>query len=128
MDKFSAYNPDMGRPLEQKRHAQGARLAELRKLAGLSQGALAELIGEPQSSIARWELSAKPPPSDALPKLAKVLGVAIEDILNVAVPAKKRGPAGKAEILFQQVSKLPRRQQEQVLQMVSLFLEAQRGI
>ena len=48
---------------------------QLRQAAGLSQAELARLVGESQQNVAYWELSDKPPRSDAIPKLAKVLGL-----------------------------------------------------
>jgi transcriptional regulator with XRE-family HTH domain len=118
---------DMGRKLTRPRPSQGAKLSRLRQEAGLSQYDLAHLIGVTQSSVAFWELSDKPPRSDVLPKLAKALGVRIEDILNGAVSLKgKRGPKGKLRKLFDEVSNLPRRQKEQVIEFVSAFVEKQR--
>ncbi len=74
----------MGRPIAKPRPAQGARLAALRKAAGLSQAELAKALGVPQSSIGFWETASKPPRSDILPKLAKALGVRVEDLLGSA--------------------------------------------
>ena len=72
----------MGRKLTKSRPKQGARLAELRKAAGLSQYDLARKVGVPQPNIAFWELSAKPPRSDVLPKLARALGVTLDDLIE----------------------------------------------
>jgi transcriptional regulator with XRE-family HTH domain len=65
---------DMPRSLTKPRPPQGAHLAALRQAAGLSQSALATRVGESQQNIAFWEQSDKPPRSDVLPRLARVLG------------------------------------------------------
>jgi transcriptional regulator with XRE-family HTH domain len=100
------------------------RLAELRRAANLSQAALARLIGESQQNVAFREQSDKPPRSDVLPKLARVLGVSVEQILDVKTSIERRnGPVGKVRKLFEEVSELPRRQQEKVAEFVSALVE-----
>src|SRR5690349_14870739 len=105
----------MARKLKKPRPAQAARLVALRKAAGLSQAELARLVDEPQANVAYWERTEKPPRSDVLPKLADVLGVRIEELLDVQAPPTRRAPAGQVRRLFEEVQKLPRRQQQKVL-------------
>ncbi len=112
----------MGRKLTRNRPKQGERLREFRIAAGLSQYELARLIDEPQPNIAFWELNEKPPRSDVLPKMAEALGVRVEDILGINGTPRRGGPAGKVRKLFDQVSKLPRRQQDKVVEFVSAFV------
>jgi len=118
----------MGRPLTKPRHKQGARLAALRQAAGLSQAELARAVGETQQNIAFWELSAKPPRSDVLPKLAKVLGVRIEVLLGEAEPrtARRPGPVSKAQRVLDQISTLPKSKQDLVVQFVETLVEQHR--
>jgi transcriptional regulator with XRE-family HTH domain len=106
------------------RPRQGARVAELRRAAGLTQVELAHLIGEPQQNIAYWEQSDKPPRSDVLQRLAKALGVSVEDILDIdALPPRQYGPMGKVRRVFDEVSKLPRRQQDKIVEFVSALVD-----
>lgn len=106
------------------------RLAELRKDAGLSEYELARYVGVPQANIVFWERSEKPPRSEVLPKMAQVLGVTVEDLLMVGddKPLKKKAaksngrPAGKVREVFDRVSKLPRRQQEHIVNWISAYL------
>lgn len=119
----------MPRQSTKARPPQGRRLAELRKAAGLSQYELARYVGVPQPNIAFWEQSEKPPRSDVLPKMAEALGVTVEDLLIVDSPsAKARAgknngrPAGKVREVFDRVSKLPRRQQEHIVNWVSAYV------
>jgi transcriptional regulator with XRE-family HTH domain len=125
--KIAAYNRSMAKPRKElERPAQGRRLMELRKAAGLSQYELAEMIGESQPNIAYWELSDKPPRSDVLHKLADALGVSIPELLSVnvrtAAVSNSNRPAGKLRQLFNDVSRLPRRQQEHIVRWVSAFV------
>jgi len=119
----------MPRKSTKARPPQGVRLAELRKAAGLSQYELARYVGVPQPNIAFWEQSEKPPRSEVLPKMAEALGVNVEDLLIVDSPsakaraAKGNGrPAGKVREVFDRVSKLPRRQQEHIVNWVSAYV------
>jgi len=108
-----------------KRPRQGARLAALRRSAGLTQTELAQLIGESQQNIAFWEGSEKPPRSDVLSKLARVLGVKIEHILEGGdlLRTRNAGPVGKVQKVFEEVSTLPRKQQERIAETVSALVE-----
>ena len=120
------YHRPMARRLSKPRPPQGARLAELRKAAGLTQTELAQLLGEPQPNIAFWEQSKKPPRSDVLPKMAKILGASVEQLLgaDIAGDSKRRsGPVGKAQRVFERVSQLPRRQQDKIVQIVEALVD-----
>lgn len=109
------------------RSAYGKHLAELRKAAGLTQVELAGILGVPQSNIAFWEQSEKPPRSDVLSAMAQAFGVRLEELLKVeaekrTAAKKKNGPTGRVQEVFDRVSKLPRRQQEKVVEFVSAFV------
>jgi transcriptional regulator with XRE-family HTH domain len=118
------YTASVPRKLQKPRPAQGARLAALRQQVGLSQTELARLVGEPQQNIALWEQSDKPPRADAIPKIAQALGVHIEDLFAAKAPAPRRsGPAGKVRKLFEEVAKLPRRQQDKIVEFLSPIVE-----
>ncbi|MBX9701538.1 MAG: XRE family transcriptional regulator [Acetobacteraceae bacterium] len=54
---------------------QGTRLAEARDSRGLTQVALADLIGRTSPSISRWEAGDQSPEPEALSKLAQALAV-----------------------------------------------------
>jgi transcriptional regulator with XRE-family HTH domain len=112
------------RKLAKPRPAQGARLVALRKAAALSQAELARLIGEPQQNVALWEQSDKPPRSDAIPKLARALGVHVEALFtDKAAPPRPSGPVGRVRKLFDEVAKLPRRQQDKIVEFLAPIVE-----
>lgn len=118
------YTPAVPRKLQKPRPAQGARLVALRKAAALSQAELARLIGEPQQNVALWEQSDKPPRSDAIPKLARALEVRVEDLFADRSPLPRRsGPVGKVRKLFDEVAKLPRRQQDRIVEFLAPIVE-----
>ena len=120
----------MPRKSTKTRPQQGMRLAELRKDAGLSQYELARYVGVPQANIAFWERSEKPPRSEVLPRMADALGVSVEELLIVGdeKPVRRKAtksngrPAGKVREVFDRVSKLPRRQQEHIVNWVSAYV------
>lgn len=113
----------MGRPAQQQRPAYGRHLTELREAAGLTQQQLAGKLGVQQSNITFWERWDKPPRGEVLPKLADALGVSVDELLGVTPPKPKRQVAkGRLQLVFEAASKLPRRQQEKVLDILEPFV------
>jgi transcriptional regulator with XRE-family HTH domain len=132
-DPYNGLVPRKAKKPRGPRPAQGARLLAFRKAAGLTQVELAELTGETQVNISFWERTDKPPRSDALPKLAKVLGVGVEDLLGIQptppTPASLGnfpGPVGQVQRTFEEVRRLPRRQQQRVVEIVTALIEQYR--
>jgi transcriptional regulator with XRE-family HTH domain len=101
----------------------GQRIATLRQAKGLTQTQLAEKIGVTQQDIAFWERKAPAPRGDVLPKLAVVLEVSVDELLGVVPPKPRReGPAGRVQQVFATVSKLPRRQQQKIVEVVEAMV------
>jgi len=100
----------------------GRHLADLRQAAGLSQYQLAAKLGVAQTNISFWERWDKPPRGEVLPKLAQILGVSTDELLNFRPARSGSGPKGKARQLFDAVSKLPRRQQEKIFAILEPFV------
>lgn len=98
-----------------------SRLRELREAAGLSMRELARMVDEDHSNIRYWETSGKPPSSDVLAPMAKALGVTVEDLLGVPKP-QRTAPGGKVRHVFEQVQRLPRRQQTKIVEVVQALL------
>lgn len=131
LPRSAPYNPGVpkGPKKRSPRPAHGARLLALRKAAGLSQTQLADLVGETQGNISFWERTDKPPRSDILPKLARVLGVSVETLLGVndevpKAPPLASGPGrtGELQRAFEEARTLPRRQQQKVVEFVIAFV------
>lgn len=99
-----------------------SRLRELREAAGLSIRELARRIGEDHSNVRYWETTGKPPRSDVLLLIAEALGVTVEELLGASRPQRAVLPGGKLGEAFVAVSKLPRRQQQKVVEMAQGFV------
>ena len=127
-DGTRPYTRAMPGKLGRTRPKQGSRLAALRRSAGLTQTELAQLVGETQQNIAYWEQSERPPRSDVLPKLARILGVQIEHLLDgTDLPKTRRaGPVGRVQKIAGTVASLPRKQQERIVETVSALVEQYR--
>ena len=119
------YDDDMkaGRPAKSERADFGVRLHALREAAGLTQQQVAEQLGITQASYALWERRNVALRADQLARLAEILSVSTDALIVGAPQGKSRGgPTGKARRLFEQVSKLPRAQQQHVLTVVESFV------
>lgn len=55
-------------------------IRELRKMAGMSQAALAKRVNVDQSSLSHWEKGDTKPCRKYIPVLAAALGVAVEEL------------------------------------------------
>src|SRR6202051_3186966 len=79
--------------------------------AGLSVRELARQIGESNTNVSYWERSGQIPRSDVLAPMAKALGVTVHELLGEPRPGRLVVPGGRLGQVFDQVTKLPRRQQ-----------------
>ena len=102
--------------------ANESRLRQLRETAGLSLRELARQIGEEPSNVSYWETSGNLPRSNVLLPMAKALGVTVEELLGEPRPKRVISPGGRARQLFEAVSKMPRRQQEKILDILEPFV------
>ena len=113
-----------GRPSTNPRTAFGKRLAEARERVGLSQTELGEKLGLSQRAVAHWERRSTALRPDQLDALVKVLNVSVDELVsgNGRRPMET-GPKGKVRQVFEAVSRLPRRQQEKIVEVVEAFVE-----
>lgn len=78
----------------------GQRLQRLRTAAKLTQRQLAEAAGVPMSSLQNWEIDRREPGLRAAVRLAKGLGVSVEELADT-VPVEEVGkvprPAGPSK-------------------------------
>jgi transcriptional regulator with XRE-family HTH domain len=70
----------------------GARIAQLRKSADITQVQLAEFLGVSQQTVNAYEMGHRRMAISALPRLARLLGVSIEELFGEPARASKRGP------------------------------------
>lgn len=72
----------------------GTMIAELRKRHGMTQLELAEKMGVTDKAVSKWERDLSCPDINSLPNLAEILGVSVEELMQIKKEAKT--PAGKA--------------------------------
>lgn len=102
--------------------ALGARIAACRKELGLTQQALADLLGISQQHLASYEVGRRKVAITMLPTLAKILGVAPEELIGESPKASKRGPASKLQQQMEKITQLPRPKQKFVMDMLDTVL------
>ena len=102
----------------------GARLATLRKAAGISQTALAAEVGISQRMMAYYEGPIAHPPSNLLPSMAAALGVSVDALLGVET-SKRRTKATDTRLArrLQEVEKLGTAERRQIIQLIDAFIE-----
>jgi transcriptional regulator with XRE-family HTH domain len=126
-DGASCYDDAMpkGRPSLRERPPFGERVFQARQACGLSQTETAARLGLTQSGYAAWERDPVALRPEQIGLLAAVLEVTTEQLLGNE-PSKRAAtaPAGRARQLFDAVSKLPRRQQEKIFDIIQPFVAA----
>lgn len=102
----------------------GARIAALRRERGLTQTELADELGCTQQGVTAFEKGERRVPISALPTLARMLHVSIEELVdhNKAAPSGRRGPPPKLLHQLEQIRQLPRAQQRFVERMLDTVL------
>ena len=76
----------------------GTIIAELRKQHGMTQLELAEKMGVTDKAVSKWERDLSCPDINSLPTLAEILGVSVEDLMQIKKEAE--APVSKvSEIL-----------------------------
>jgi len=98
------------------------RLHTAREAAGFTQAQVAQKLGITQTAYALWErreMSLRPEQIEAV---AKILNVTIEHLFGIESQKLNGGPVGKVRQTFAEVSKLPRRQQQHIVKVVSALV------
>jgi len=120
--RYDAFMP-AGRPTKTPRPSFGERLALARQQAGLTQQQLADRLGTTQRVITYWEREQVALRADQLAALADALGVSA-DFLIGREQSKKRGngPVGRARRALERVSRLPRHQQQRIIDVIEALV------
>ncbi len=122
------YNADVmaGRPQTKETPEFGRRLAAVRRSRGWSQSELAAALNTTQKMVDYYERRAVNPTLDVIQRAAAALEVSpVELIGDGATPLKtsrKAGPTGKVQKVFEDVSRLPRRQHQKIIQVVAALV------
>ena len=115
-----------GRPAAQPRTPFGERLHAAREARGLSQAQVAQQLGMSQNAYACWERKPVALRPEQIDQLAKILSVSVDALFSGSGSAHKGGPTGKAQRVFEEVSRLPRKRQQRIVSVVEDMLAAQR--
>ena len=67
----------------------GMMIAELRKQHGMTQLELAEKMGVTDKAVSKWERDLSCPDINSIPKLAEILGVSVEELMQVKKEAEE---------------------------------------
>jgi len=122
----SGYHRDMpqGRPSTRKRNEFGQRLHNLREAKGLTQKHMSEALGVTQQTYSELERTPVTVHLERLQTLAAILEVSIGELCGENPKRPKPAPRGKLNQVFEAASKLPRRQQQKILDVVEPFIAA----
>ena len=97
-------------------------LAKMRENAGLTVRALANALGISHTAVMKWEKAQRINKVEFLLPLSQILGVTIEELIGLPASRQNSVPGGKLGQIFREVSELPRRQQNKVIEMAEAFL------
>ena len=79
----------------------GNRISKFRKAKGLTQEALANLMGVSSQAVSKWETDASCPDISALPQLCRILGITVDELLTGKTNEVKLLPAEERKSLDQ---------------------------
>ena len=103
-------------------NSQISHLRELRERAGLQVRELARQLGIHHTNIVYWEKTDRVAKVEILPQLADALGVTVEELLGFPKPKRLPVAPGKLGQVFEAASRLPRRQQQKIIDFVEPFI------
>ncbi len=96
----------------------GGRIAQLRKEQGITQVQLAEWLNVSQQTVNAYEVGRRRMAVSALPTIAKLLGVALEELIGETPKPGKRGPTPKLQQQMERINQLPKAKQKFVMEML----------
>ena len=112
-----------GRPPLKEAPPFGQKLAALRKEQGLSQQKLADLLDATRGAIDYYERRAANPTFELIQKCSEALGVSPDYFMEGdSAKPRKRGPKSDLERRFEQISKLPRGKQREIIKVVDALI------
>lgn len=107
----------------------GARIAERRKAQGITQVELAKALGIAQQTMAHYEGGVSRIAVSHLLTLARVLDVAVEELLGEGGGKRggKRGPVPKLQAQIERIGALPRSKQRMLLDMLDAAINSEQA-
>ena len=83
----------------------GSTIAALRKEKGMTQLELAQNMGVTDKAVSKWERNLSFPDVASLPKLAELLGVSVDELLEAKTSAQEEPARSKVRALSELVLK-----------------------
>ena len=80
-----------------KKETFGNMVAVLRKEKGMTQLELAEKMGVTDKAVSKWERDLSFPDVSSIPKLAEILEVSVDELMQVKAESKEDAPQKKAD-------------------------------
>ena len=80
-----------------KKETFGNMVAVLRKEKGMTQLELAEKMGVTDKAVSKWERDLSFPDVSSIPKLAEILGVSVDELMQVKAESKEDPTKKKSE-------------------------------
>jgi transcriptional regulator with XRE-family HTH domain len=106
----------------------GARLARLRKAAGLTQTQLGDKVGLSKRMVAYYESTEAQPPGPLLPDLARALGVSLDQLLGMKAVRDTVSPrTARLVNRLRRIEELPPKDQKQILDHLDALIERNRN-
>lgn len=85
-------------------NSMGEIISTLRKEKGMTQKELADKLGITDKAVSKWERDVSFPDTATIPKLAEILEVSVEELMNVKIaPVSERKAAENIVILILKV-------------------------
>ncbi len=104
----------------------GQKIARYRKVQGLTQVQLAEILGIAQQTMAHYEGGNLRIAVSMLAPLADALSVSIQDLIGEApTTKKKRGPTSALQRQIEQIGLMPRTKQKFITEMLDALIKQQ---
>ena len=102
----------------------GARLAQLRKEKGITQGELAKLLAISQPMVSDYERGELRLHGELILRLTQILGVSADELLGREEAPKRKGSIKNRRLLrqVQALDKLSKRDQQALLRTIEAFL------
>ncbi len=76
----------------------GTMISSLRKDKGMTQLELAEIMGVTDKAVSKWERDLSCPDINSIPKLAEILEISVEDLMQGKTETKEQDTKEKRKI------------------------------
>lgn len=89
-----------------KKQTMGMMIAGRRKEMGMTQLDLAEKMGVTDKAVSKWERDLSCPDINSIPKLAEILGISVEELMQINFEGKQKESSGKISEIIKLILKV----------------------